>query len=160
MLQRLQTIFLLIIAVAMLILFFVPIWTKVDAATLHTYTMYAWRFQEADPMGNPGYIDFIPYVCIGTLASIVMLIALYELFRYDNRVTQLKLGVLNGLLIIGIIGLIVYLAMQNDAQLFSDIAGHYKLGFMLPAIAMVSNFIASRLIKRDEKLVRSIDRIR
>ena len=77
---------------SMLTMFFVPIWTKVDTATLHTYTMY--------------------------------------------------------------------LAMKNETKLLPVVAGQYKLGFILPAIAIVSNLIASRLIKRDEKLVRSVDRIR
>jgi hypothetical protein len=145
---------------SMLIMFFVPIWTKVDTATLHTYTMYAWRFQETNPIDNLGHTDFIPYIFIGTLASIAILIALYEIFRYDNRMAQLKLGALNGLLMTGIIGLVVYLAMKNETKLLAGVAGQYKLGFILPAIAIVSNLIANRLIKRDEKLVRSVDKIR
>ena len=121
-------------------MFFVPIWTKVDTATLHTYTMYAWRFQETNPIDNLGHTDFIPYIFI--------------------RMAQLKLGALNGLLMTGIIGLVVYLAMKNETKLLAGVAGQYKLGFILPAIAIVSNLIANRLIKRDEKLVRSVDKIR
>lgn len=160
MLQRLQTIFLLIIVMAMFTMSFAPIWTKIDTATRYTYTMYAWRFQALNPVDSLSYNVFMPYVFIGVLSVIAILIALYELFRYDNRMMQLKLGVLNSLVMTGVIGFMVYLAMQNETQVLPGIAGQYKLGFLLPAIAIISNFIANRLIKRDEKLARSVDRIR
>ncbi|NJN43252.1 MAG: DUF4293 domain-containing protein [Flammeovirgaceae bacterium] len=38
--------------------------------------------------------------------------------------------------------------------------GEYGLAFWLPAVAMVSNLIANRFIRKDEKLVRDSERIR
>jgi len=161
MLQRLQTIFLFIIVIAMLCMSFVPIWTKVELGTFHTYTMYAWRLQELNPVSNLSqHKVFMPYIFIGILSVTATLIALTEIFTYSNRMTQLKLGALNSLIMTGVMGLIVYLAKQNETNLLPGATGQYKLGFLLPAIAIISNLIANRLIRRDEKLIKSVDRIR
>lgn len=162
MLQRLQTICLLMVIIAMLAISFTPIWTSVDTTTYYTYTMYAWYFQELDPINNRLYKVFIPYIFIGILSVITTLIALYEISQYDNRIIQLKLGVLNSLIMTSIIGLIIYLpiSIHNRTQVLSKMTEAHKLGFLLPAIALASNLIANRLIKKDEKLVRSIDSIR
>lgn len=160
MLQRLQTLFLLFIALAMFTFLFLPIWHKVDPISCQSYTMCAWRLQAIDPTNNQIYSLFMPYLLIGVLASVVILVALYELICYDNRGLQLKLGALNSLCMTGIMGLIVYLAVQNEAKLLTHVTGHYKPGFVLAVIAVVSNLIANQLIKRDEKLAKSIESIR
>jgi hypothetical protein len=42
----------------------------------------------------------------------------------------------------------------------NQIKGEYGYAMWLPAIAMLSNLVANRFIRKDEKLVRDADRLR
>jgi hypothetical protein len=71
---------------------------------------------------------------------------------------QIKLGALNSLVMAGSLMALVWFATQLIKS--NQIAGEYGLSLWMPAGAMVSNMIANRFIRRDEKLVRDSDRIR
>ncbi len=85
-------------------------------------------------------------------------IAVIEIGKFENRLLQLKLAALNSLLMAGAIGSSVYFATRLIKA--NQLAGEYGLGLWLPAVAMISNMIANRFIRKDEKLVRDSDRIR
>ena len=101
-----------------------------------------------------------PYALVGLLSFVAVGMATYELFRYDNRGLQLQLGVLNTLVMIVLIGLALYLARQKEAQLLPAVPGKYQPGFFLLIVAMISNLGANHFIRKDEKLVKSADRMR
>jgi hypothetical protein len=160
MLQRIQTVFLLLIVIALCIFLFLPIWHKIDVATLHSYTMYAWKLKEVNATDNLINQPLMPYALLGSIAVAISLIALYEIIRFDNRRLQLQLGALNSLLLTVLLGSIVYLVTKNQTTLLPDTAGSYKIGFSMPIIAVINNLLANYFIRKDQKLVRSIDRIR
>ena len=85
------------------------------------------------------------------LASVLSLlaagIAAYALLRYDNRELQYRLVSLNFWFIILLIGLTMYLPM-------------YTIASPLCIVAFLSNGLANRYIKKDDRLVRAADRIR
>ena len=85
-------------------------------------------------------------------------IAIMEIGKFENRLLQIKLGALNSLVMAGSLGSMVYFATQLIKS--NQVAGEYGLSLWLPAGAMVSNMIANRFIRRDEKIVRDSDRIR
>jgi hypothetical protein len=161
MLQRIQTVFLLLIVLAMCIFLFLPIWHKIDPTILHSYTIYAWKIKEVNPPDNLVNQLFLPYALLGSIAVAIGLIALYEIIRFDNRRLQLQLGALNSLLLTALVGLIVYLVTKNQTTLLPNVAGgSYQFGFIMPIIAVIYNLLANYFIRKDEKLIRSIDRIR
>jgi glucan phosphoethanolaminetransferase (alkaline phosphatase superfamily) len=160
MLQRIQTLFLLAIILAMFVLFFVPIWSKIDPSTGHSYTIYAWHLKEINPIDKQIHLIIKPYIFMGIFAIMVTLVAFYALLRYDNRLRQLQLCALNSLLLTGMMGCMIYLAMKNEGKLISHLAGHYKLGFIAGIVGVISNLFANQFIKRDERLVREAENIR
>jgi hypothetical protein len=160
MLQRIQTVFLLLIVLAMCTFLFLPIWHKIDPTILHSYTIYAWKLKEVNPTNNLANQLFLPYALLGGIAIAIGLVASYETIRFDNRKLQLQLGALNSLLLTALVGLIVYLITKNQAALLPNVPGGYKSGFTMPIIAVISNLLANYFIRKDEKLIRSIDRIR
>ncbi len=159
MLQRVQSIFLLLICLSMVALFFVPIWAKVDPLTGQSYTIYAWHLKAINPIENQTDLVVKPYIFIGVLAVAIMLVAFYALLRYDNRLRQLQLCALNSLLMAGMMGLVVYLVTKN-APVLGQVPGRYKIGFIIGMVALISNLIANQFIKRDEQMVRDTERIR
>lgn len=160
MLQRIQSIFLFILAVTMVTMFHYPVWTKIDATEGYVYTMYVTHFEQFNGEGEIVNTVLYPYVLMGVLAGISAGIALCEIFLYRHRQIQIKLGAFNSLIIAALIGLALYLSTQDEKVILPNEKGTYKLGFILPAIAIICNVIADRLIKRDEKLVQSVNRMR
>ncbi len=160
MLQRPQSVCLLAIVTTMIAMALLPIWVKSDTATVHFYVMNAWCFRKIGSEGKLLNVVYFPYALVGILALTSAGIAAYEVFKYDNRATQLKLGLLNALVLIATVGLLLYMIIQQEKHLLPEVSGKYKLGFLLPAIALASNLLANRFIQKDEKLVRSTNRMR
>ena len=97
---------------------------------------------------------------IAVLATLAAATAFFEIFRYRNRLLQIKLGLLNSLLIGGALAAIVYFSFEGEELSANTVQGEYEVGLYLPAIAMILNLLANRFIRRDEQLVRSANRLR
>ena len=159
MLQRVQTIFLSIIILAIGALFFLPIWNKIDLNTLQSYTMYAWGIEKMNNTPTPDTWS-MPYVWLTGIGTSIVLISIYEISKFKNRMLQLKLGAINNLLLTALLGIIVYLVTKNQSNLLPQVTGQYKIGFVMPIVGIVSNFLANYFIRKDERLIRSTNRIR
>lgn len=101
-----------------------------------------------------------PTYYIGILAIVAALIAFYSIMKFKNRILQLRLGAINGLIMSLSIGAMFYAIHKAKDLQFQDFDESYKIGFFLPVIAIICNLLANRFIKKDEALVRSVDRIR
>jgi hypothetical protein len=159
MIQRIQSIFLLIVAVSMLLLNFFPIWV-IEPEEGQVYSLFSAYFlvPVTGELGSAKSMSFFPYVFVSLLAALSVIISIVEIFKYKNRLTQIKLGALNALLIAASLVLTVYFIIELQEEF--GIYGQYKFGSSLPVVALVFNLLANRFIRRDEKLVRSVDRLR
>lgn len=167
MLQRVQTIFMILAAIAMALMLFFPIWEKSDSnyeaevreyAIMDTYTLsYEQRNDNNEFVNQLGTQNTI-LLSIGAAAA--ALVMLFSISRYKNRMTQVKLNALFSMLTAAtLVGSYFYISKANvlfDPQL----QGNLLIGFYLPIVAMLNNFLANRFIRKDEKLVRSMDRLR
>ena len=155
MLQRPQSICLLFVALALLTMLLVPIWTKTVATT--TYTLSAWYLDTTGPGLQQSHTSW-PCFLLGLLALSVAAIATYTLFRYDNRPLQRKLGLLNAFMMALLLGLMLYLILQQPTA--PDALSKYQLGYYLPMLGTISNFLANHFISKDERRVKAAERIR
>lgn len=165
MIQRIQSVFLLLVAACMISMVFSTIWEKVSIEEQQKATLtalYLTHYTIDTESESPEYTLLYekPTYFIAVVAIISALVALYSLLQYKNRMTQMKLGILNIFLIAASLGFSIYYMYQGEALLATDHQGAYKVGIFLPALALVMNSMANRFIKRDEDLVRSVDRIR
>ncbi|GAA4390090.1 hypothetical protein GCM10023186_37960 [Hymenobacter koreensis] len=145
--------FLLLLALAMISVAFLPIWSKTDPTSGQTLTMTAWQ------LTGTGVTSMATYA-IGALALASAAVALFEIFQFRNRFNQLKLGALNLLLISATLGASFYYSSVGEQMLNVKIPGDFEAGFYLPTLALLLNLLANRFIRSDEKLVRSMDRLR
>lgn len=152
--QRKQTIFLAVSALCMLLMIFFPVWIASDNNVRMMLYPLHYTVREAELETTIYY----PYAACAMLAVAAATIAIIEIGKFENRMLQLKLGALNSLLMAGALGTAVYFATRLIKV--NQLAGGYDLGMYLPAIAMISNLIANRFIRKDEKLVRDSERIR
>jgi hypothetical protein len=147
--QRIQTVFLGIAILSLLVSLVQPIWTLNTADQPETLTPFYY-------LSGDTY-HYVPFSLTAILSVASITIILTEIRKYKNRVTQMKLGALNSLLLVGVVGSSVYFATQliNEFQ-----GGKYGLAMYLPVVAVVCNLLANYFIRRDEKLVRDSDRLR
>ena len=97
---------------------------------------------------------------IGLISLVVGggLISLIAIFLYKNRAVQTKVTNAGILVSVGLLGFAAFLFKQHyDASAGVLQAG---LGLGLPLVSVIFQWLAARNIKKDEKLVRSMDRLR
>jgi hypothetical protein len=157
MLQRLQSIFMLIAAVAMLVFLFTPAWIKVSVDTQEKAILDA--FNLTYTKGTLNSVTPTYYLAVMAIASI--LVSVFTIFQYRNRTRQMLLVALNSLIQGGLMITIVYLTQKNFNGLFAPAkAGGFSIGLYAVFFALMANWLANRFIRRDEKTVRDSDRMR
>jgi hypothetical protein len=166
MIQRIQSVFLLAVAVLMIALLFVPIWGKNNGFFIKEggqpvtvgegVTLTAWYINYT----HTGKTDSQPVYYIGILAIVTACVAGYSIFQYNNRRLQMIVGAVNSFLIAATVSAML-IASNSARGLFSpSVQGDFLIGFYLGWGAFVFNILANRFIRRDERLVQSADRIR
>lgn len=85
------------------------------------------------------------------------LLSLVTIFKYKNRQTQFVLGRLNIILNFILLGVIVYLSLTLSGETAVSEKG---IGMILPLFSIVFIVLANKAIKKDEDLVKSVDRLR
>lgn len=157
MIQRIQSVFLFLVMLAMTLMLFFPLWEKQNPKTAEKVTLSALQLVYQKTTG-PTQPQTTVYLAVLAGASIVL--AGMSLFSYKNRKTQVMLNLGNTLLLAITLLACTYLSFQGEKLLAEPARGQYLLGFFMPAAALVCNALATRFIRRDEHLVRSMDRLR
>ena len=157
MIQRIQSVFLLLLALAMGSVLFLPLWHKFDPQSGQELTLNAFSLAFTGGTNPHPAASTWP---IGALAAASAALALFEIFQYRNRFLQLKLGAVNMLLIVAVIGAGFFYSTKGEVLLNMKLEGAYQDGFYLPTLALLLNLLANRFIRSDERLVRSMDRLR
>lgn len=162
MIQRIQTIFLFLVAVAMLLVTYFTIWEQVNPDQTEKLKLTAWHLtsyaiedgQEASTNNRKA----VPY--IGVMAIAAAVLALYSLSQFKNRTKQMFLNMINSLLMGSTLGVIVYQSYQANMDFNPTVGGAFVIGFYAIVAAIILNVVANRFIRKDEMLVKSVDRIR
>jgi len=156
MLQRIQTLFLLVVTLASIALFFVPIAGFLSDFFYLKFYIYDIKNLTPDSELQFGFMSILPLLLLNLGIIALSLIAI---FRYKNRMGQIRLVrlnmLLNMLLLVAVFVFYPYLLLNNVAM-----DTEYEAGAYIPVINMLFLFLANRYILKDEKLVRSVDRLR
>lgn len=98
------------------------------------------------------------FVGLTALLIISSALAIYTIFKYNDRKKQIKLCNINLLL------LILWYAIESIlpyvCDKYASAEGQFSWECFLPFLSMVMYVMARRGIKADEKLIRDADRIR
>ncbi len=147
MIQRIQSLFLLLAAACAFCLFAFPFGTT--SSPVADNTLY--QDAEYNIMDSPALLGL--FCVAGGLAFI-------SIFLFNNRKTQIMLG--RFAIIANIIGfvLVIVFYINNSEGLSPGQDQENIVGFSLPVAFLVFAFLALRFISKDEKLVDSMDRLR
>ena len=105
--------------------------------------------------GNPFFAYENSLLLLLFMAS--SLLALISIFMFRNRKLQFVLGRLNIVLNFVILGVFVYWSLSLPGE--NEIS-EKGIGMLLPIISIVFLVLANKAIKKDEDLVKSADRLR
>ncbi|WP_091092922.1 DUF4293 domain-containing protein [Flavobacterium gillisiae] len=137
MIQRIQTIYLFLAFVVTGILpFLFPLWTMSDGKDYFF-------------MQNEFYVILLG---LSTTISIVSVVS------YKKRQNQFVIGRLNIILNLILLGLFVYRSLNVSGE--TVLVSEKGIGMFLPIVAIVLLVLANKAIKKDEDLVKSVDRLR
>ena len=137
MLQRIQTLYLLVAAIISGGLSFVfHLWENVKEVLV---------FAKDDML----YLSLF-------IASAAL--ALVTIFLFKNRKLQFVLGRVNIILNFILLGLFVYRSLSLSGE--TSTVSEKGIGMLLPIISIVFLVLANKAIKKDEDLVKSVDRLR
>ena len=136
MIQRIQTLYLIVvILLGAVVPFFVNLWS--------------------DAMGNEIFAENEVFVSIAFYA--VAVLGLFTIFLFKKRKNQFVLNRLNMILNLFLLGFFVYRSLVLSGETNVSEKG---IGMLLPIISIVFLVLANRAIKKDEDLVKSVDRLR
>lgn len=149
MLQRIQTLFLLIAIGLTVAFFFVPFG-------------YAPALDEAAHQAfmRPLVVSDFLGLILSTGASLVAMVA--AIFTFRNYPLQKLMTALSAVFILTTIGVVIYAIVTPyvDADADISIATSWGWGVLLLIFALVAVLLAFRNIAKDQRLIRSYDRIR
>jgi ABC-type Fe3+-siderophore transport system permease subunit len=158
--QRIQTVFLVLAILSLVgsILMPIMIGATADGTAYALYPIHLMKKQATDA-GELKTHSYLPYAATAVFIGAALAICVMELRRFDNRVLQMKLGMLNSLILAGaMICAVVFVNMVKNEMAFVSLKNDWGLYLLFGAVAF--NWLALRFIRRDEKLVRDSDRLR
>lgn len=140
MIQRVQSVWLFIVCILSVVLIFVSV-------------------------VNRNYETVFPFDLVFKIENVIIVcLTLITIFLYKNRPLQIKLGyVIIVLLVLSVITMYadMSIALTEVVEQKKNLQTIKNINFMLcPVISIVLTLLAIRAIKKDEKLVRSLDRLR
>lgn len=160
MIQRVQTIYLLLASIltGLTAWFELAIYYSGDQE-IFKYGLFGNRSTADGELSVPGN-----WMVQAVIVGASTLLALFIIFKFRDRKLQLKLGQFNYLLLVSII-LSIYFTVKNQINIdplnvFENVKAVYWIGFYMPVAAIAFQFLANRGIKKDEDLVKSVERLR
>lgn len=153
MIQRVQTIYLVVSLVLIALIFFVPI-AQLTYNSEQFITFRATGF----------YDNASATFSVRTLSVVILLaviISLYgiSIFLYKSRVLQARICIINLILLTGLLAISIY-HIVFFVQRVPGVNWIPGLSFIFPPIAIILTWLAFRGIRKDELLVKLSDRIR
>ena len=143
MIQRIQSIYLLLSGIISGgIIFLVKIWTTIKK-----------QFFLKDLFSSEiVLVKIVPFIFL-----LSALLSVITIFLFKNRQLQFVLCRLNILINLILLGLLVYLSLSLPGETAVSEKG---IGMFLPILVILVLVLANKAIKKDEDLVKSVDRLR
>lgn len=142
MIQRIQSIYLLLVAILSGGLIFV----------FHLWKLAENKVFVLDLFSDEAIMNkSVPVLFLGSA-----ILALYSIFSFKDRKKQFVVGRFIMLINLFLLGVLIYLSLNLPGEVTSE----KGIGMFLPVLAILFSVMANKAIKKDEDLVKSVDRLR
>lgn len=139
MLQRIQTLWLIAGLICTGLMFYLPIWNSGENTGL-------------DSLGAATHLYLL------LIATLLGLFQIISIFFYKKRKMQIRFC--NISIFITIIYVLTFFAIFLQENEISNLASGIQIGTILPILIIVFKFLAIKNIRKDEELIRSMNRLR
>lgn len=151
MIQRIQSVYLLLVTVLLVMAMCMPIgqFIGADGVTAYLFKPLGVNLADGEFQSTWGLFGIL---LLGAV------IALCSIFLYRNRMLQVRMTIFGSLLLVGYyIAFFVFMFVLKD-----ELGASFQLGWALclPLVAIILNYLAFRGIYRDELMVKAADRLR
>lgn len=147
MIQRIQTVYLLVSGIFIGFLFFLPFAEIAKDSAIYLFNAKGILLDtEVKESG----------LAISALIAIIAAMHGVAILNYKKRIRQMRIIVFTILLMLGLFGLFFFFTYYS----FSGAQISFKVAMVFPLVAIILDYLAIRAIGKDEALIRSIDRIR
>lgn len=150
MLQRIQTLYLLLAAGCMVLASVLPLATFTFNDQPVTFEAMGF-YQNGELIFNTWGL-----FAIGSISSFLSLIVV---FLYKKRILQIRLTIMNIIIMIGFYLFFLFLFFMRNPEADTTVE-RIEIGIIMPAIAIIFSYLAIRKIGEDEALIRSLERLR
>lgn len=153
MIQRIQSMFLILSLFCTGIFYFLPFGKIIlaDASALPLMITGV----EFTKNGQDVVYSLLPLLI---MFSLINLVTLVSIFLYKHRMLQIRMNIFNIIMQLGSIGIMFLYLTDAAKKIGTDY--HTSILIILPIVAAILTFLAVRAIAKDEALVRSISRLR
>ena len=152
MIQRIQSIFLLVSLCFLIPMFFVPVAELVyETGEILAFNLTGFYQTEA---GSTTLID--SQYSIMAFGILICALNLITIFMYKSRLLQIRMCIYNMLFLAGLSGVMLFvLYTVPNIQSVS-----FSLPSVFPIISIILHFLAFRGIRKDELMVQALNRLR
>lgn len=149
MIQRIQTVYLLVVAILAVVMISLPVGSFV------TPDYYMSELTNLALVSEEGVSDYAPWALFA-LQTVSAILALVTIFLYKKRMLQIRLTLFNMLVLVGYyVTLVIFvLNLKGDASFVPSWT------VCLPLISIILSWLAIRAIGKDEMLVKAYERLR
>ncbi len=147
MLQRIQSLYLLVSAILVGFLFVLPFAEIAKDGAIYLFNSKGILLDGV--LKENG-------ISISILIGVIMALHGFAVLSYKNRIRQIRVVVYSMLLMLGLFGMFFFFTYYS----FSGALISFKISMVFPLCAIILDYLAIRAIGKDEALIRSIDRIR
>lgn len=160
MIQRIQSLLLLVAAVLAVVVNFINV-GHIDLGDVQYYQFNCFTLSKVWEGGSQAVMH-TTYIAVLWLVSAVL--SLVTIFMYKRRQTQIRLNGINMLVMLAALVVMLYIypnLVFEKAEWFEEgMQVNFNYWILMSLIPAVSLFFANRAIKNDEKRVRAADRLR
>ena len=153
MIQRIQTVYLLVVVGLIVATLFLPL-----AVFQQGDALFALKTMGLSSMIGEAEMVYQTWGLF-VVTLLIAVIAFVTIFLFKNRVLQMRLCVFNAILMLGFYGFFAYLVYSIKGNM-EGVSMSVKFALSFPLIGLILDYLAIRNIGADEALVRSLDRLR
>ena len=154
MLQRIQTVFLALAVLCLILMFSFPILNIIGEPEI-IYGILGFE-SEADTSNLSGH-----NIWIIILVSLAIIGLVGAISTFKNRNLQMNLCRLVMFLLAGVVAALFFIINSIVKQInIEEVKLGYGIGYFLPLAALLLTALALNYIRKDDKLVKSVDRLR
>ena len=155
MIQRIQTVYLLLIVILSGFVIFSPL---ADLLNNSDKLYYLVDFKGISLIQTTGNVIESRIWALTSVSMVVPILAIIAIFSYKNRVKQIRLTVINMLFMLCFYIFLVLFIWPACSRLHAE--WHLRIVSVFPLVNLILSYLAIGAIGKDEKLIKSLDRLR